>query len=53
MTQGQGLYLLLVVGSFAIFMATLAYYAYRYKPRDRALPRAPTPEADAERAIAH
>ena len=44
MTGGQVLYLLLVVGSFAVFMLTLAYYAARYSPRPRTLP-AQHPEA--------
>jgi len=40
MSRGEVLYLLLVVGSFGLFMLTLAYYAARYTPRSRTLPSA-------------
>ncbi|MBS0561764.1 MAG: hypothetical protein JSR21_17070 [Proteobacteria bacterium] len=38
MSRGEVLYLLLVVGSFGLFMVALAYYTARYSPRPRTIP---------------
>ena len=50
MSHGEMLYLLLVIGSFGLFMAALAYVTNRYVPRERALLARAAPAADARHA---
>ena len=47
MTTGETMYLVLVVGAFAVFMGVLALYAQQYRPTRR------TATASAKPAGAH